>query len=391
MLWLNFIHLYQPANTKSEYIIEAVENSYKRILRGLQENKNIKFTININGCLIERLLELGYKDLINGFKKLIKEGRVEIVSTAAYHPFLPLLPKTEIIKQIKKQEEVLKKYLDIKKRPRGFFLPEMAYSPEVSKIIHALGYRWIIIDEIARTGKIDETDISKIYKDKNSGLKIIFRSRRQSNTYVPDLLNKNLNKKEEEKIDFFLTATDAELYGLRHKDPTGEFEKTLKIKDIETKTISQYIDEKRKGVIEIRPISCSWESITKELKDNQPYSLWNGKKNRIHNYLWKLANLSLELVENNKKDENYYWARWHLVRGLASCTFWWASAKDFKHNFGPYAWNPDEIERGLEELIRSVRSLENKKTRKDKLQAEKMYIKIKETIWKSHWQHYWKK
>jgi hypothetical protein len=80
-----------------------------------------------------------------------------------------------------------------------------------------------------------------------------------------------------------------------------------------------------------------------------------------------------------------------MVRGLASCTFWWASAKDFKHNFGPYAWNPDEIERGLEELIRSIRSLENEKLRADKLKAEKIYLKIKAMIWKRHWQYYWKK
>jgi alpha-amylase/alpha-mannosidase (GH57 family) len=176
MLWINFIHLYQPANTNSEYIIQAAENSYKRILRALQKNNNTRFTININGCLIERLLELGYKDLIADFKKLAEEGRIEIVSTAAYHPVLPLLPKVEVVKQIKKQEKILKKYLGIKKRPNGFFLPEMAYSPEISRVIHALGYKWIIIDEIARTGKIDETDISKVYKDINSGLKVVFRS-----------------------------------------------------------------------------------------------------------------------------------------------------------------------------------------------------------------------
>ncbi len=389
MLWINFIHLYQPANTKSEYIVEAAEASYKRILRALQENPTIKFTININACLIERLLELKYFDLIKGFRRLAEEGQIEIVSTAAYHPVLPLLPKIEVITQIKKQEKILKEHLGIKKRPKGFFLPEMAYSPEVSKIIHALGYKWIILDEIARTGKIDETDVSKVYKDENSGLKVIFRSRRQSNAYTPDFLRDNLSKKEEEKKDFVITATDAELYGLRHQDPTGEFEKILKNKAIETKTISEYI--KGKEIIGAKLISCNWESITKELKEGQAFSLWNGKKNKIHNYLWELANLSLELVENNKKDSNYDWARWHLVRGLASCTFWWASAKDFKHNFGPYAWNPDEIERGLEELIRSVRSLENVKTRKNKVQAEKIYIKIKEIIWKSHWQYYWKK
>ncbi|MCF7820112.1 MAG: polysaccharide deacetylase family protein [Candidatus Pacebacteria bacterium] len=387
MLWINFIHLYQPANTKSQYIEEAVDLSYQRLLQALKENSRTKFTININGCLIERLFEMGRVDIISGFKDLISRGQLEIVSTAAYHPVLPLISKQEMARQIKEQEKILHKYLGVKNKPKGFFLPEMAYSPQVSKVLASLGYKWIILDEIAFKGKIDEAEVDKVYQDKYSGLKIIFRSRRQSNTYVPDLIIKNIKSNNE--LEFFMTATDAELYGLRHQDPTGELEKVLSSAKVETQTISEYL--KNKPVIEIKPLACSWESLKEELQDNQPYILWNGRNNKIQASLWKLANLALTLLENNPQDKNYAWARWHLVRGLASCTFWWASAKDFKHNFGPYAWNPDETERGLEELIRSVRSLESESLRKYKLKAENLYIQAKALIWKRHWQYYWKK
>ncbi len=388
MLWINFIHLYQPANTKAEYIEQAVSLSYKRILRALKENPQISLTINISGCLIKRLIEMGREDIVLGFKELYQRGQIELVSTVAYHPVLPLISKSEIISQVKEQEEILNKYLGVSKKLPGFFIPEMAYSPQVSQILAELGYKWIILDEIAFRGKIDEVDISKVYKDKKSGLKIIFRSRRQSNTYVPDLIMKSL-KEPKNSADFFLTATDAELYGLRHEDPTGELEKVFSHSSLKTKTISQFIDSQ--SCEEITAVSCSWESLKEELNNNEPYILWNGKNNKIQTSLWKLANLAMTLLENNKDDENYIWARWHLVRGLASCTFWWASAKDFKHNFGPYAWNPDETERGLEELVRSVRSLEKESSRKYKLKAENLYIQTKALIWKKHWLYYWKK
>jgi predicted glycosyl hydrolase (DUF1957 family) len=386
MKWIDFIHLYQPANTNDYYVKEAVENSYARILRALQENPNIKFTININACLLYQLDQLGYKWLIDGFKDLYEKKQIEIVSTASYHPVVPLLPEHEIRRQVAEQEAALKKYLNVQDKPQGFFFPEMAYSPQSAQIIKGLGYKWIILDEIAYQGEIDQVDFEKVYLDTESQLKVIFRSRRQSNTYVPDLI---FSLKKKEKDSLIVTATDGELYGLRHQDPSAELEKSLKIPELKTETISEYIKDKE--VIKIKPLACSWESMPKELKANQPYILWNGKNNVIHKELWKLANLALVTLKEYKNDKNYDWARWHLVRGLASCTFWWASAKDFKHNFGPYAWNPDEIERGLEELIRSIRSLENEKLRADKLKAEKIYLKIKAMIWKRHWQYYWKK
>ncbi len=197
MKWINFIHLYQPANTNNYYVKEAVEHSYSRILRALQENPNVKFTININACLLYQLDHLGYRWLIDGFKKLYEKKQIELVSTASYHPVIPLLPEHEIRKQVLEQEDALKKYLNVQEKPKGFFFPEMAYSSQSAKVIKDLGYKWIILDEIAYQGHLDKVDFEKIYLDKTSQLKVIFRSRRQSNTYIPDLIfNLKRNKKK---------------------------------------------------------------------------------------------------------------------------------------------------------------------------------------------------
>jgi len=386
MIWINFLHLYQPANADDNRIIEATKESYLRIIRGLEEHPRIKFTLNITGCLILRWEETGQVDIINRIKKLIKKGQVELTGSAAYHPLLPLIHKDEVVRQVKENEKILYQAFQVK--PKGFFLPEMAYSAKVAKIIKGLNYRWIIIDEIAYNGKLDQVDTSKIYLDKNSGLKLVFRSRKFSNCYAPDRLKKEINKRN--GVDFVITATDGELYGLRHEDPTGEFEKILKNKKLETKLIPDFISS-CDTVEAIKPLSCSWESTEQELKNNEPYALWTSKGNGIQKKIWQFANLAYKIVDRHNNDDNYYWARWHLVRGLASCTFWWASEKDFSHIYGPFAWNPDEIERGIYELIKSIRSLENTTTRATKIKAEKLYVKIKQMTWSKHWTYHWKK
>lgn len=389
MTWINFLHFYQPANIESFTIKEALDKSYFRVIRLLEENPNYKLTINISGCLLERLNEMGENNFIERVKKLVEEKKLELVGTAAYHALLPLIPEEEVKRQIQENEEILKKYFGDNFKPRGFFFPEMAYSVSVARIVKEMGYEWTILDEFSAFG-VEKFDRKKPHIDRLSGLKIIFRDRNQSRAYPPDLIIKHL-KEERFKDELLITGTDGELYGLRHEDPTGEMEKIASLKDrVKTMTISSYLNKfNEKDIIELDLRPSSWESSEKDLNNGQPFILWNNKKNKIHRDLWRLANIAISINDKYKEDNNYYWYRWHLVRGLASCTFWWASANDFSTNFGPYAWNPDIVERGLNDLIRSIRSISSKESKQIKLTAEKYYLKINKNLWREHWEKHW--
>lgn len=404
MLWLNFLHFYQPANVEFYNIRKALDKSYWRLIRLLEEHPDLRFTINISGCLLERLADEKETAFLERLKFLVKKGRVELTGSAAYHGFLPLLPIDEVVRQIKTNEKILRKYFGVNFKPAGFFLPEMAYSPDVARIVKRLGYDWLILDEIAYSGNLKRRPVwGDFYIDEDSGLKVIFRNRELSGAYPPDklkivlkepLVTKKLESSGQKKDEpgVFMTATDAELYGLRHEDPTAELEKIAKIKGLKTMTISGHGKSAgRKKLVKIKIWPSSWESSPSEVKNKQPFNLWRNRDNKIHSDLWLLAELALNLGSKFKKDKNFPWYRWHLVRGLASCTFWWASARDFSKIYGPYAWSPDDIERGLEDMVRSVRSLNDPKTKKAKLEAEKYYLRIKKRIWKEHWKKHWQK
>ncbi len=387
MIWLNFLHLYQPANIEDFYIEESFEKSYARLIRLLTANKNLKFTVNISGCLLQRLADRPNDYKIEGenlfvvLQRLIKSGQLELVSSAAYHGFLPLLPEAEVRRQIKENKEILEKYFAKDFKVRGFFSPEMAYSKELARIIKDEGYEWLILDSISAVNQ--SLDFDKVFIDEDSGLKIIFRNRQYSRAYPPDEVKKLI---VENKKSLLITATDAELYGLRHKDHSAEMEKIVKNEKLETKNISEYISSFSQEDLErIKLRRSSWESEEKDLAQGESFIFWKNRKNPIHRDLWNLSYLSLDLLDKFPNDKNAYWQRWHLVRGLASCTYWWASASDFSFNFGPLAWNPDIVERGLEDLIRSVRAIESKDSLKDKLKAEVIYLRIKKNLWQRHW------
>ena len=386
MIWINLLHLYQPIAIDPKRVEEASRKCYLPLVEFLENNPNVNFTVNITGALLKNWEELGYTDLMKRWAKLVGKGQIELTGTAAYHSLLPLIPMKEVEEQIKENTEILKSYLGEDIKLKGFFLPEMAYSAQVAHKIKELGFEWIIVDELAYSGNFQEMPIpGGIYKDVNSDLSVIFRSRERSSDYVPRLIYE-LSQEEEVVV----TATDGELYGLRHKDKSGHLGKVATDSNVETRTISSYIDTKEvEESVALK--KCSWESSEEELKQDQPYYLWYNKNNKIHRKLWQLAYLACDLKDKYSHDNNHEWVRWHLVRGLASCTFWWASGKDFSHIFGPYAWNPDEVERGVNELIRSVRSIEDKSSVKDKIRAEKIYVGIKKMLWRQHWVRHWHK
>jgi predicted glycosyl hydrolase (DUF1957 family) len=385
LTWINFLHFYQPASMEQYKIIEATDKSYRYIVALLESNPKIKFTCNISGCLIDRWVnELGTQDLVSRIDKLIEGGQIELVGSAAYHALLPLVKEEEAIKQIKEHEIIIQKYLP-HARLKGFFLPEMAYGKKIGAIIKRCGYEWVILDEIAQAGEPDALNQEFIYTDASTGLGVIFRERQNSCGYVPNAVLRMLNLGENTTI---ITATDAELYGLRHIDSNKTLEFILKSSALKTSTVSSYLLEKNQAQAKQKKVElrdCSWESTAKELSQGQPFTLWQNKKNAIHQKLWRLADLAQELHYKYFTDKNHEWSRWHLVRGIASCVFWWASKKDLKHVYGPLAWSPDEVEKGLNEMIRSIRSLEESTVLKEKILAEKYYNDAKKFIWETHW------
>lgn len=383
--WVEFLHIYQPPNQDKGILDQVVIESYNHIIWLLKKYPSFKITLNVSGSLLEQLSDNGHDQLIEEIKSLTKKGRIELVGSAMFHPILPLLPDNEIRRQIELNNVIIKEKFGHNCKISGFYLPEMAYSYEVVKIIKEMGYQWIILDEINAGRKKIDNQIK--YQIKNNGLYVVFRNREYSKSFPPESIIKNLKKLDggNKNNNYLITAHDGELYGHYHKNDYGYYQKVFTNKSIRNLLISEYLKSLKKTE-EITPRSANWESTEIELKKHIPYALWDNPKNKIHKKLWELRELAIKTLNKNQSDPNYLWSRKHLDHGLSSCYWWWAAERK-PDSFSPMAWNPTEVEKGLKELINSIRSLKNADS-KTKLRAEKLYLFLTKAIWQKHWKKY---
>lgn len=372
MVWSVFLHIYQPPDQRPEILERIVNESYRPLVKGFLANRRTRLTLNINACLTELLIENGFGDVIEGLKRLAENGQLEFTGSAKYHPFLPLLPKEEIIRQIKLNDETNRKYFAKAWQPRGFFPPEMGYDPKVGEVVAKFGFDWIILDEIAFSGKIDTVDFSKIYKHSFSlnkiwgtPLKVVFRERRTSNlimgaqVWTMDSVVEAL-KGELARDRYLLTAMDGETFG--HHRPGLENLLFDLFRQEQFKFVK--ISEVGKSFPingEISPVSSCWASSEEEIEKGEPFYLYFSKKNRLHILLKSLLDLAIKVA--GKENES----RILLDRAESCNAFWWANPDAW--------WSLEEIELGAFNLMRVV---EKSKTagRGQKKTARQLYLDI---------------
>ena len=382
--WAPLLHVYQPPTQEIEILKKINKECYRPLFSTIENYENAKFSLNINGCLVDLLYEYGMADTMDLLKNLVSENKIEILGTAKYHPILPLIPEKEILHQIGMNEEINRKEFGNIWEKKGFFPPELAVSTKLTEIIYKLGYKWIIMSGIACP---EDWPYDKIYCTPN-GLKLYFRDDILSNqisfkkTTAKDFiksLRKMFKSKEEYdgisdkgRVRYILTAMDGETFGWHIKNYEKVFlgkvlelilsnedtnDKILKleenIKVVFISELEKYFPISNK---EVKIRESSWSTNYDDILNKIPYPLWKHPDNNIHKYYWKiikslnkLMDLADKLELTGKWEvENYYnTARWFYDRGLHSCPTWWANPQNG-------TWSPNLIYNGLELLLKSA-------------------------------------
>ncbi len=380
MKWANFLHIYQPADQQADILEAIVAQSYRPIFSNILKNPNVRLTLNVNGALMELFDKYGYQDIIETLQKAGEEGKIEFTSSAKYHAFLPMISDSDIIRQIKANDETNRFYLGKVWKPKGFFPPEMAYRKNIVPLVESLGFEWIILDEIAYNGEPGKVDYSKIYKIKNSELRVFFRERRLSNLIMSAVVRSPETLREAMKDDlksprYLVTAMDGETFG--HHRPG--LEKLLfdifSSPDFDLIPISE-IKNFYKEEEEIDPIPSTWASSKEDIDKGIQFLSWNDPENPIHHFEWKLFHLVRDEVEKMDKNHPIFpETQKRMDKGTASDHFWWASGKPW--------WSLEMIEDGAYRLLDTIRMIPD--VSKEKLrEASDLYEKIVSTAF--NWQ-----
>jgi len=355
--WALLLHMYQPPFQNFEIIQKVYNECYSKIFDVFLRFPFTKFTLNINGSLTEQLVRYNFTDAIEQIKNLAENEQLKFTGSGKYHPIFPLIPQTEMRRQIQLNEDYNGEVFGSKyKEPKGFFPPELAISRALLDLLNELQYKWVLATGVACPAK---WPMHCYYTYK--GLPVFFRD-----TVISDQISFKqiapLNFVEKIQTlfsdDYYvITAMDGETFGHHIKNYEEDFLATVFTELESSKEVKMILLDDIPDLFpsegEIIPINSSWSTTSANLTDKNPYPLWADPKNEIHRIERLLQENALKLFQILERHsekipedhlEFYKNARANLDKGEHSCRLWWA---------GTYNFNEELIVRGVHFLLLS--------------------------------------
>jgi len=90
-------------------------------------------------------------DLVAAYADLRDSGHLELTASAATHGILPLLMRVPESAQAQVRAGIRQYVQSFGRLPRGFWLPECAYAPALSRLLKGEGIEWTVVEEHALT------------------------------------------------------------------------------------------------------------------------------------------------------------------------------------------------------------------------------------------------
>jgi hypothetical protein len=395
--WAPLLHFYQPPLQLYSVLDKVVKESYRPLIEVIRQHPHARVTVNINGILTELLWETGHADVIEGLKELAAKKQIEFTGSGKYHPILPLIPRQEMIRQIRRNHLTNRHFFGEVFAPKGFFPPELAFSMDIVEPVVATRHEWILLSGVAcpvREGTrpvswpVDVIYETGVGDDK---LSVFFRDDILSNRVsFQDIDGKgfieHLKGLKREGDIYVITAMDAETFGhhiqnweklfladvyealdpsralypeLRQKKQIAEqhlsileYRREDGTPEIKAVLISELLGLFPKGE-HIMPQPSSWSTSEQDIKVHNFFPLWKDKNNPLHILQWEHLNITIELVhraqelaDNPSSRQFADIARGLLDPALHSCQFWWANKGS--------RWDINMVDRGIKQQREAI-------------------------------------
>ncbi len=138
------IHNHQPVGNFDFVVEDAYDRSYKPFVDVLEKHPKMKMAIHFTGWLLKKLEE-NHPEYIKKVRFLVERGQLEIFTGGFYEPIIPVIPEEDRIGQIKKLSDEVEKLFG--KRPRGMWLAERVWEPQIAKSLALAGIEYVVVDD----------------------------------------------------------------------------------------------------------------------------------------------------------------------------------------------------------------------------------------------------
>jgi hypothetical protein len=355
-MWAQLLHFYQPSGQKRDIIDAITAQCYRPVAEGILANPQARVTLNFTGVLLDQLAEYGHQDVIDLFAEAARRGQVELVGSAKYHTILPLLEPDEAKRQIQINDETNRRYFGDAYQPKGIFLPEMAWAPELAGVISEAGFEWVMLDELAYDGHMKQVDYSKTYRVAGSELKVIFREHRLSATLMSTAVRdvaalKRAARAELRPGRYIATAMDGETFGHHRTGYEQMLFEMFRDTEINMVRVSD-VFEKFAKIEAVKTVACTWASSEYDIDNGIQFISWDDPGNEIHQLQWEFIRLTVQQMKRMPANHRLYQQlREQLDAALASDQLFWAAARPW--------WMIEHIERGAFMLLNVLERLPN--------------------------------
>jgi len=138
------VHNHQPSGNFESVVLGAVRDAYHPLLEAVRAAPGVVLTVHCSGGLLIFLRERA-RPTFDLLGRLAADGRVELLTGGFYEPILAMLPDGDKLGQIQALSEFLR--ASFGRRPRGMWLAERVWEPQLPKVLRAAGVEFVVVDD----------------------------------------------------------------------------------------------------------------------------------------------------------------------------------------------------------------------------------------------------
>jgi alpha-amylase len=159
------VHNHQPVGNFMSVFERAFRDCYVPFFRVLERHPRIKMTVHFSGPLLESMdnREPECAELVAG---LAGRGQIELLGGGFYEPILTIIPEADRQGQLRLMSDFLEERFG--SRPRGIWLTERVWEPNLPKTLAAAGIEYTLLDE-EHFRCAGAEDIHRIYITEDEG------------------------------------------------------------------------------------------------------------------------------------------------------------------------------------------------------------------------------
>ncbi|HEX5013176.1 MAG TPA: alpha-amylase/4-alpha-glucanotransferase domain-containing protein [Candidatus Limnocylindrales bacterium] len=138
------LHNHQPVGNFGWVIAETYDRAYLPMLEALERHDGVRLALHYTGPLVA-WLRTERPEFLERLGALVGRGQVEVVGGGWYEPVLAALPERDRIGQLTRMADELEMLFGA--RPRGAWLAERVWEPDLPTSLVSSGYQWTVLDD----------------------------------------------------------------------------------------------------------------------------------------------------------------------------------------------------------------------------------------------------